>query len=165
MSSICNFEAVEARLQASTLPPIEALYEIYHEFSIPKGVFETLACRWARQALEEEVRLQREPDTRLWTALDLKEQSLTGDVDEEALLVAHQAARQAAHEASVAGVGFEAASAVADASGESGYAMRAVAWATAAKVHQAPSEQEEAIRKAEGKAQIDAFLELLRAAL
>lgn len=160
--SMYDTEAIATRLQDTSRSVVEELHKLQQEELVPAHYFERLACSWARRALDDEVKAGREPDSRLVDALSLKEQWLDGQADETTLEAAHQQARQAAHEASARGTGYEAAASAADASGGAGYALRAVAWATVAKVYQHHPEQEQAIRTRDGEEQISAFLALLR---
>lgn len=159
-----DIEAIRKRLLAPLdmgEEAIEPMHELLLEEALPARACHLLACAAARRALSRERDAGVTLDQALWQAIEAKQAWVAGDCDESTLQQAAAKARQAAHAASIKGVGHEAACAAADASSELFYSMRAAAWALAAAGFSVNSEERNATRLEESRWQVEQLLQLL----
>jgi hypothetical protein len=94
-------------------PARDRLWLMLRPELIPDRTLHELACVFAERALEEERMAGREPDKRLWAAIEAKRKWLAGDISDAAVAAADAAA--AAADADAAAAAADAAAAAADA--------------------------------------------------
>lgn len=154
-------ERLREQLQEGEDSFVERLARISEEGIVPDSVFHLFACACAERALdvEEQVGHLSSPSSR--KAIESKRAWLRGDLSLQALQQAAVEARSAAHVASVKNVGYEAASAAADAGSPIEYAVRATAWSHAA-IQKSMHLLEAQEHIDESAWQLEAFLQLVQ---
>jgi hypothetical protein len=143
------------------IPSEDKLWAVLRSDLIPEADLHELACRFAELALRRERKAGREPDARSWAAVAAKRRWLRGEISDEALAAAAEAAAAEAVTAYAAVAAAEAAAAHAAAAHAA--AVAAVAAAAHAVVAAARAAARAAFRATVSAEQVAIVRRLLRA--
>ena len=92
------------------IPFEDRLWVICREGMVPDDIFHLWACWCAERALKRERKAGREPDKRSWAVIEAKRQWMRGEISDEDLAVARDAASDASIAARAASIAARAAS-------------------------------------------------------
>lgn len=113
------------------IPFEDRLWVICREGMVPDDIFHLWACWCAERALKRERKAGREPDKRSWAVIEAKRQWMRGEISDEDLAVARDAASDASTAARDAA--WDASTAARDAASTAGWDASAASAARAAR--------------------------------